>query len=162
EMEFNGVRLDVETLRRLSAEMGGQLAVIEKEIYELAGHPFNIGSLPQLRKVLFEELKLPVQGRTGVTGAPSTDQETLEKLAALGAPDRGLLADRAAPPGALLPGRRAVPGLRRGPRRPRGGRLADLPRPRGPGQPRPAAHGQDGQLRRRLRHQPGGAGAAAG
>ncbi len=48
--------------------------------------PFNIGSLPQLRKVLFEELKLPVQGKTGVTGAPSTDQETLEKLAALDFP----------------------------------------------------------------------------
>jgi DNA polymerase-1 len=66
--------------------MAGQLSAIEKEIYELAGHPFNIGSLPQLRKVLFEELKLPVQGRTGVTVAPSTDQETLEKLAALDLP----------------------------------------------------------------------------
>ena len=86
ELEYNGVRLDVALLKRLSADMARQLEKIEKEIYELAGRPFNIGSLPQLRKILFEELKLPVQGKTGVTGAPSTDQESLEKLAALDVP----------------------------------------------------------------------------
>ena len=90
ELEYNGIRLDIPLLRRLSAEMGQQLAAIEKEIYDLAGHPFNIGSLVQLRKVLFEELKLPVQGRTGITGAASTDQETLEKLAALDHPGAAL------------------------------------------------------------------------
>jgi DNA polymerase-1 len=90
ELEFNGIRLDIPLLRRLSEEMGRQLADIEKQIYELAGHPFNIGSLPQLRKVLFEELKLPVQGKTGVTGAASTDQDTLEKLAALEHPGSDL------------------------------------------------------------------------
>jgi DNA polymerase-1 len=90
EMEFNGIRLDVELLNRVSVEMGEQLAAIEKEIYSLAGHEFNIGSLPQLRKVLFDELKLPVQGRTGVTGEPSTDQENLEKLAALKLPGAAL------------------------------------------------------------------------
>src|SRR5262245_61193572 len=83
EMEGNGIRLYVGPLAKLSEEMAKQLAGIEKDIYELAGHEFNIGSLPQLRKVLFEELKLPVQGKTGVTEAPSTNQETLEKLAAL-------------------------------------------------------------------------------
>lgn len=83
ELEYNGIRLDVTLLNKLSAEMGAQLAAIEQEIHELAGHPFNIGSLPQLRKVLFEELKLPVQRKTGITSAPSTDQETLEKLATL-------------------------------------------------------------------------------
>ena len=71
ELEYNGIRLDVPLLKRLSGVMAGQLGRIEKEIYELAGRPFNIGSLPQLRKVLFEELKLPVQGKTGVTGAPA-------------------------------------------------------------------------------------------
>jgi DNA polymerase-1 len=90
ELEYNGIRLDVPLLRRLSAEMGQQLAAIEKEIYDLAGHPFNIGSLVQLRQVLFEELKLPVQGRTDITGAASTDQETLEKLAALDHPGAAL------------------------------------------------------------------------
>jgi DNA polymerase-1 len=86
EMEFNGVRLDITLLRKVGEEMAGQLAGLEKEIYALAGHEFNIGSLPQLRKVLFEELKLPVQNRTGITGEPSTDQESLEKLAALDHP----------------------------------------------------------------------------
>src|SRR5258708_12199279 len=42
-----------------------------------------MGSLPQLGKILFEELKLPPQGKTGITGANSTDQATLEALAAL-------------------------------------------------------------------------------
>ena len=86
ELEYNGIRLDVPLLKRLSGEMAGRLERIEKEIYALAGRPFHIGSLPQLRKILFEELKLPVQGKTGVTGAPSTDQESLEKLAALDVP----------------------------------------------------------------------------
>jgi DNA polymerase-1 len=90
ELEYNGIRLDLPLLHRLSADMGQQLAAIEKEIYDLAGHPFNIGSLVQLRKVLFDELKLPVQGRTGITGAASTDQETLEKLAALDHPGAAL------------------------------------------------------------------------
>jgi DNA polymerase-1 len=90
ELEHNGIRLDVPRLQRLSAEMADQLAAIEQEIYQLAGHPFNIGSLVQLRKVLFDELKLPVQGKTGITGAPSTDQETLEKLAALDHPNSKL------------------------------------------------------------------------
>src|SRR5262249_28459432 len=90
ELEYNGIRLDIPYLRRLGEEMGRQLTDIENEIYALAGHPFNIGSLVQLRKVLFDELKLPVQGRTGVTGAASTDQETLEKLAALEHPGSAL------------------------------------------------------------------------
>jgi DNA polymerase-1 len=90
ELEYNGIRLDIPLLHRLSGEMGQELAEIEKEIYDLAGHPFNIASLVQLRKVLFEELKLPIQGRTGVTGAASTDQDTLEKLAALDQPGAAL------------------------------------------------------------------------
>src|SRR5438093_7335222 len=82
-MEYNGIRLDVPLLHRLSQEMGQQLGEIERKIYDLAGKKFNIGSLPQLRKVLFEDLKLPPQRKTGVTGAASTNQESLEKLAAL-------------------------------------------------------------------------------
>ncbi len=83
EMEFNGIRLDCPRLEQLSREMEAQLTEIEGRIYQLAGHRFQISSLPQLRKVLFDELKLPPQRKTGTTGAASTDQETLEKLAAL-------------------------------------------------------------------------------
>jgi DNA polymerase I len=87
ELEANGIGLDVPLLRRLSAEMSNQMKAIEGEIYALAGREFNIGSLPQLRKVLFDELKLPPQGKTGITGANSTDQATLEALATLEHPN---------------------------------------------------------------------------
>lgn len=86
EMEFNGVRLDVPFLNRLSGEMETQLAGIEKVIHELAGREFNIASPKQLREVLFDEMRLRVQKRTGTTGEASTDQESLEKLAAQGHP----------------------------------------------------------------------------
>jgi DNA polymerase-1 len=84
ELEYNGIRVDVDRLRRLSQEMTQQLAAIEQEIYELAGRSFNIASPKQLRQVLFNELKLPTQRRTGITGEASTNQDTLERLAALG------------------------------------------------------------------------------
>ena len=61
--------------RKVDAECAAQL----KEIHQLAGHEFNVGSNPQLAQVLYDELKLPVLKR-GKTG-PSTDQEVLEKLA---------------------------------------------------------------------------------
>lgn len=84
DMEAEGIRLDVPYLTSLSAQMTNDLVRIEGEIHQLAGHEFNIASLKQLRVVLFDELKLPVQKRTGMTNEASTDQETLEKLAALG------------------------------------------------------------------------------
>jgi DNA polymerase-1 len=64
--------------------MDAQLATMEKSIHAAAGRAFNLGSPKQLREILFDELKLPVQKRTGTTGEPSTDFETLEKLAAMG------------------------------------------------------------------------------
>jgi DNA polymerase-1 len=84
ELEFNGMRVDVALLGRLSEEMTSRLRTIESEIYELAGRSFNIASPTQLRQVMFEELKLPKQRRTGITGEASTAQVTLERLAALG------------------------------------------------------------------------------
>ncbi len=83
ELEFNGIRLDVPRLRQLGADMDRDLKRLEEEIYKLAGHPFNVASLKQLRQVLFDELKLPVQKKTGIKGEASTDQATLERLAAL-------------------------------------------------------------------------------
>jgi DNA polymerase-1 len=84
ELEYNGIRLDQPFLERLSGEMAGQLQTIERDIYHLAGREFNIASPKQLRDVLFHELKLPTQRKTGITGEASTDQETLERLAVLG------------------------------------------------------------------------------
>lgn len=82
-MERAGVLIDARRLEALSVEMASELQRIETQIHSIAGRPFNIQSLPQLRQVLFEDLGLPVQGKTGTTGEPSTDQETLEKLASL-------------------------------------------------------------------------------
>ncbi len=84
ELEETGIRVDVPYLTKLGVEMGVEIAGIEKEIYGLAGHEFNIASLRELQKVLFDELKLPIQKRTGIKNEPSTDQESLERLAALG------------------------------------------------------------------------------
>jgi DNA polymerase-1 len=84
DMEAEGIRIDVPYLTNLSAKMATELERLEGEIHAAAGREFNIASLKQLRVVLFDELKLPVQKRTGLTNEASTDQETLEKLAALG------------------------------------------------------------------------------
>jgi DNA polymerase I len=83
DLEYNGIRLDVSFLKKLSDEMAEQLENIEAEIHKIAGRPFNVASPLQLRKILFDELKLPVQRKTTVSGASSTDQETLEALAPL-------------------------------------------------------------------------------
>ncbi len=84
EMEYHGVRIDVDLLKKISVEMDGQLKIIEDQIHLLAGKPFNIASPKQLREILFDQMKLPIQKRTGTTNEPSTDQESLERLAALG------------------------------------------------------------------------------
>nr|MBO2471661.1 DNA polymerase I [Bacillota bacterium] len=79
EMEMTGVRIDVDYLRSLSAELDAEIERLTQEIYALAGEPFNINSPKQLSAVLFDKLQLPVIKRTK-TG-PSTDQEVLEALA---------------------------------------------------------------------------------
>jgi DNA polymerase-1 len=80
-MEWEGVRIDVPLLDRLSGRYAERIATLEQEIHGLAGHPFAIASPVQVRKVLFDELGLPVVKRTK-TG-PSTDAEVLEELAPL-------------------------------------------------------------------------------
>lgn len=83
EMELAGILIDREALGAMSAEFATTLDGLMKEIHGLAGGPFNIGSPPQLREVLFERLKLPTKGvRKGKTGL-STDADVLTKLAAL-------------------------------------------------------------------------------
>lgn len=79
EMEWNGIRVDVDELKQQSDHLTIRLAELMGEIYEAAGSEFNIDSPKQLSQILFEVLKLPVMKRTK-TGI-STDQEVLEKLA---------------------------------------------------------------------------------
>ena len=77
-MEQSGIGLDLPYLSELSVELSQDLLRLEKEIYDLAGHPFNINSTQQLQKVLFEELNLKSKGKTK-TGF-STDASVLEAL----------------------------------------------------------------------------------
>jgi DNA polymerase-1 len=84
DLEYTGIKVDVPFLRRLSTEFAEQLTALEKSIYELAGHSFNIDSPKQLRQVLFDELKLPASRKTAITGEASTGQDVLEELAAGG------------------------------------------------------------------------------
>jgi DNA polymerase I len=81
EMEHTGIRLDVPLLQGMSVQMAADLARLEREIYELAGREFNIGSVKQLREILFDELKFKPKSKTAIKGEASTDQETLEALA---------------------------------------------------------------------------------
>ncbi|MDX2022186.1 MAG: DNA polymerase I [Deltaproteobacteria bacterium] len=80
-IEQQGVRLDTGFLRELSQQTAVAVADLEREIHEVAGGPFNIGSPKQLAKILFEKLQLPVLRKTK-TG-PSTDADVLEELAAM-------------------------------------------------------------------------------
>src|SRR5690606_32538826 len=77
-MEYQGVLVDEEKLRKMEISLTTELKDSEAKIYALAGGPFNIGSPKQLSKILFEKLELPVIRRTK-TGI-STDESVLEEL----------------------------------------------------------------------------------
>jgi DNA polymerase I len=81
EMEYAGIRLDMPLLERMSKEMDASLAKLEEAIHALAGCKFNINSVPQLRDILFTQMKFKPIKKTGIGGESSTDQETLEALA---------------------------------------------------------------------------------
>ncbi len=77
-MEIAGMDIDVDFLHAMSVRLQEQLDALATQIYEMAGHPFNINSPKQLAAVLFDELKLPPSRRTA-TGY-STDADVLENL----------------------------------------------------------------------------------
>lgn len=79
-MEWTGISIDDEFLAGLSAQMSEQLVVLEGQIHEIAGGPFNINSPKQLGEVLFEKMGLP-KGKKTKTGW-STNVEVLTALAA--------------------------------------------------------------------------------
>jgi DNA polymerase-1 len=80
-MERHGVLVDAAVLARQSRELGERIVVLEKEAHALAGQPFNLGSPKQIAQVLFDRLGLPVKKKTA-SGAPSTDEDVLQELAA--------------------------------------------------------------------------------
>jgi len=83
EMEYAGITIDPDLLRRLSNDFAQIQARMETQIHKLAGETFNIGSPKQLGDILFGKFSLP-GGRKTKTGAWSTDAEILDDLAAQG------------------------------------------------------------------------------
>jgi DNA polymerase-1 len=82
-MEQAGIKVDAPQLKRLSAEFEKRMAELEREIHDVAGRPFNVGSPKQLGEILFDEQKLP-GGRRNKNGSWATDVSILEDLAAQG------------------------------------------------------------------------------
>ncbi len=79
-MEMHGVKVDRDTLSRMSNAFAQKMAGLEAEIHELAGETFNVGSPAQLGDILFEKMGLP-GGKKGKTGKYSTPADVLEDLA---------------------------------------------------------------------------------
>lgn len=79
KMEFEGVKIDNEALKEFSKELEKIIIGLEKEIYQLAGREFNIGSPKQLGVILFDELKIDSKPKKTKSGQYSTNEETLMK-----------------------------------------------------------------------------------
>ncbi len=79
-MERNGVLVDGALLETHSRELERALLALEERAHKEAGQPFNMNSPKQIAEIFFERMKLPVVKKTS-SGAPSTDEEVLEKLA---------------------------------------------------------------------------------
>lgn len=78
--EFYGHRIDINNLDKMREEIGkGQDEEMAKMV-EIVGHEFNPNSPPQLLKIIYGELGIPVQ-ISRKTGRPTTDKETLKALA---------------------------------------------------------------------------------
>jgi len=81
-MEMAGVKVDRDTLSRMSNAFAQKMAGLEAEIHELAGETFNVGSPKQLGEILFDKMGLE-GGKKGKTGAYATGADVLEDLATM-------------------------------------------------------------------------------
>jgi DNA polymerase-1 len=79
EMEWTGVRIDVNELAAMSRTLTSRVTALEQECWNLAGGQFNIGSPAQVGDVLFERLKIDPKAKKTKKGAWSTTEEILEK-----------------------------------------------------------------------------------
>ncbi|WP_299501708.1 DNA polymerase I [uncultured Roseobacter sp.] len=80
QMERTGIKVDRDTLSRMSNAFSQSMAGLEAEIHELAGRSFNVGSPKQLGEILFDEMGIE-GGKKGKTGAYATGADVLEDLA---------------------------------------------------------------------------------
>ena len=79
-IERNGVLIDAPMLATQSHQLGQRMMQLEMQAHALAGQAFNLSSPKQIGEIFFTKLGLPIVKKTA-TGAPSTDEEVLEKLA---------------------------------------------------------------------------------
>ena len=78
-MEWEGVRIDISELARLSVQFTERLERLENEAYALAGEKFNISSPSQVGEILFGKLNIDPKAKKTKRGAWSTTEEILEK-----------------------------------------------------------------------------------
>ena len=80
DMEMNGIKVDRDTLSKMSNTFAQKMAQLEDECHELAGGKFNVGSPAQVGEILFDQMELP-GGKKGKTGKYATPADVLEDLA---------------------------------------------------------------------------------
>ncbi|MEP7705793.1 DNA polymerase I [Paraglaciecola sp. 25GB23A] len=80
KMEQFGVLIDSQKLAQQSQDLATRILQLEKEVHELAGQTFNLGSTKQLQEILYDKMNLPVLKKTP-KGSPSTSEEVLQELA---------------------------------------------------------------------------------
>ncbi len=83
KLEINGVKVDQAYLEKLSKKFEKRLKKIEKEIYEVSGKEFNIGSPKQLGEIIYNDLKIAKLKKTK-KGSLATSAKILEDLALTG------------------------------------------------------------------------------
>ncbi|MDP8286745.1 MAG: DNA polymerase I, partial [Candidatus Electryonea clarkiae] len=95
EMEYNGIKLELNSLGKMSKEMNEQISELEAECHLLAGIEFNLNSTQELSHILFDKLNMSTKlSRKTKTGFYSTDQSVLERLAPIDPLPKKLLEHR--------------------------------------------------------------------
>ncbi|MFN7691425.1 MAG: DNA polymerase I, partial [Bacteroidota bacterium] len=81
QMEFEGIKIDINFLNEYSIELEKQAKESEERVYEQAGVRFNLASPKQLGEILFDHLKLDPKAKKTKTGQYATGEEVLQKMA---------------------------------------------------------------------------------
>lgn len=79
DMEFHGVKLDVDALKLFSEELAEEIKSTESKIYEMSGETFNIASPKQLGDILFGKMKISEKAKKTKSGQYSTSEDVLLK-----------------------------------------------------------------------------------
>ncbi|MDE7437602.1 MAG: DNA polymerase I [Muribaculaceae bacterium] len=80
DMELTGVRIDEKALNDAAHDMDDRINALEREICDMAGEDFNVGSPSKVGEILFDKLQLDPKAKKTKTGQYSTSEDVLEKL----------------------------------------------------------------------------------